>query len=76
MVHSVTAVANTDKIKRDANKTIDYNANGKKEQSLFAEIFNQTVEVQQAAPRECRTLTYGQDSRLHPFLYQQREYHY
>lgn len=75
MVHSVMAVSTADKLKRDAGKTANSYGNGKKEQSLFSEILQKTVE-EEKAPRECRTLTYGQDSRLHPFLYQQREYRY
>ena len=77
MVHSVMAVSTTDKVKRDANKTTDPYAQGKAQQSLFAEILDQEVdERRQAAPRECHTVTYGQDCMLRNFLYQKREYHY
>jgi len=76
MVNAVMAVPTTDKVKRDANKAANSYSQGKKQESLFSQIFNQTVEEAQEAPRECHTVTYGQDCMLHAFQYQKREYHY
>lgn len=76
MVHSVMAVSTADKLKRDANKAADAHSHGKKTATLFSEILNQAVDEQQEAPRQCHTVTYGQDSKLRTFRYQQREYHY
>lgn len=76
MVHSVMAVSTVDKLKSDANNTADSHSHGRQQESLFAQILNQTVEEQQTAPRECHTVTYGQDCKLRTFEYQQREYHY
>lgn len=78
MVNSVMEVSATGKIKRDDEKSrATLNEKYKNaSQGLFSELLNQEVEEQQKASVNCRTLTYGQDSRLHTFEYQKREYHY
>lgn len=74
------AIPIADRTKRDANKTADAYADGKKGTPLFAQILDtamdeQTTE-QKTAPGECHTVTYGQDCMLRTFQYQKREYHY
>lgn len=76
MVHSVVAVSSVDKVKRDAHKAVDAHSQKKQQESAFSQILEQTVEEQRTIPMECHTLTYGQDSRLHTFQYQMREYNY
>lgn len=76
MVNAVMAVPTSDKVKRDASKAANSHSQGKKQESLFSQILNQTVEEAQEAPRECHMVTYGQDCMLRTFQYQKREYHY
>lgn len=76
MVHSVVGVAITDKVKRDAPREANSYSKGKDSNALFSEILEQRIEEQKEAPRSCHTVTYGQDSKLHTFQYQKREYHY
>lgn len=76
-MNSVMAITSSDKVKRDNDKRMTNSyADEKRDKAIFREILNQRVEERKEAPRECHTLTYGQDCRLHAFLYQQREYHY
>lgn len=74
MVHSVVAISESDRIKRDARK--ENGARQKHSTSLFSQILEEKTEEQKEAPRVCHTTTYGQDSMLHTFEYQKREYHY
>ncbi len=76
MVNAVMAVPTTDKVKRDANKAANSYSQGKKQESLFSQILNQTVEETGEVPRECHTVTYGQDCMLRTFQYHKREYRY
>jgi len=75
MVHSVLAVSETDKVKREGRK--ENSQSRKHSGSLFSQVLAQKTEEQrQEAPRTCHTTTYGQDSRLHTYQYEKREYHY
>lgn len=78
MVNSVMAVSATGKIKRDNERSRATLNEKNKEHSkgLFSEFLKQEVEEQKEAPHSCSTVMYGQDSRLHTFEYQKREYHY
>jgi len=78
MVNSVVAVPTVGKIKREDEKTRAtlYEERKGNSQGLFSELLRQEVEEQQEASANCRVVTYGQDSRLHTFEYQKREYRY
>ena len=70
------AVSNTVKVRRDADSSANNYSEEKEKMPLFARILDEQIEEQQVAPRECHTVTYGQDCLLRNFRYQQREYHY
>ncbi len=78
MVNSVLAVSTIGKTKHDDVKS-DHSLQERKQMNsnpLFSQILQEEVEEQRSASLNCHTLTYGQDSRLHAFEYQKREYHY
>ena len=75
MVHSVSAVGAIKKTTRDGgNSSGGYTGNGKSTHS-FSKVLETELSEKQA-PTECRTVTYGSDSKLRTFLYQTREYQY
>ena len=76
MVHSVVAVTKTDKLRRDAQKTRESYQESGQSPSLFSQILEQKEQELEKAPMNCRTITYGSDSKLHTFQYQSKEYHY
>lgn len=78
MVNSVMAVSAIGQIKRDNEKARAtlHEEHRTASPGLFSELLNQEVEERREAPENCRTVIYGQDSRLHTFEYQKREYHY
>lgn len=78
MVNSVLAVSTTGKIKRDNARTDNSLCERNRAESnpLFSQLLQKEVEAQRADTMNCHTVTYGQDSMLHTFEYQKREYHY
>ncbi len=78
MVNSIMAVSTTGKIKRDGagTNTSVCEENCQKSNPLFSQLLQKEVEEQRAASMNCHTATYGQDSMIHAFHYQKREYHY
>ena len=76
MVHSVTAVSEVDKIKRDMPKMNHGYADSKQSDPLFSQILEQKEQELQHDSIACHTVTYGSDSKIHTFQYQSREYHY
>lgn len=66
------------KLKRDAEKKNDSfkRKDEKTPNHLFSQFLAQEIDEQRASSVNCRNVTYGQDSRLHTFEYQTREYRY
>ena len=77
MVNSVLAVSSVGKIKREHVENQKAPEKGCADTNpLFSQLLQEEMEGQREASLNCRTTTYGQDSRLHTFEYQKREYHY
>ncbi len=77
MVNSVLAVSSVGKIKREGvRKEKSPGKGGANPNPLFSQLLQEEMESQGKAPLSCSATTYGQDSRLHTFEYQKREYHY
>ena len=76
MVHSVLAVSTVGKLKREDNRSGNSSTkkNEAKAKDLFSQILEAEVAGQKATPMTCKTVTYGQDSKIHTFEYQTREY--
>ncbi len=75
MVHSVMAVSKIGKAKQEDKK--DNSSGGKSHEDatpLFSRFLEQEINEQRAMAVNCRTVTYGQDSKLHTFEYRTREY--
>ena len=77
MVNSVLAVSSVGRIKREHVENEKAPEKGRADTNpLFSQLLQEEMEGQREASLNCRTTTYGQDSRLHTFEYQKREYHY
>lgn len=76
MVHTIPVVTSGAKINRDSRQSSGNGYNGNQSNHLFAQILESAVDEQTKAPAHCHTVTYGNDRRLHTFLYQSREYQY
>ena len=77
MVNSVLAVSSVGKIKREHVRNDKAPEKGSANTNpLFSQLLQEEIEGQKKASLNCRTTTYGQDSMLHTFEYQKREYHY
>ena len=77
MVNSVRAVSSVGKIKREhVGKEKTTEKERANTNPLFSQLLQKEIEGQKEASLNCRTTTYGQDSMLHTFEYQKREYHY
>lgn len=75
MVHSISAVAMADKVGREQDRR--GNSSGGEHQTganNFSKVLQQEVEERKADAVHCKTVTYGRDSRLHPFEYFKRNY--
>ncbi len=75
MVASVAAVSGVPKIRRDERRNANSDSKGKNAEKLFANILKDSV-VEKADAVDCRTTTYGRDSKMQNYLYQTREYRY
>ena len=77
IVHSVIAVPETRKVTREHYQQEQPSAHGRTQNNnSFSQILQQEVEERRTDSINCRTVTYGMDSRLHHFDYRAREYHY
>lgn len=76
MVASVTAVSGVSKTRRDERRDAHSDSKKKNAEGLFASILEDSAKESRADAVECRTTTYGRDSRVQNFLYQTREYRY
>ena len=76
MVHSVAAVPNVGKIKREHRSPL-YSGNiGNSSNGSFAQVLERAKEETQSSPMDCVTTTYGRDCMMRTFFYQPREYHF
>lgn len=76
MVHSVSAVSTTRKVTRDSHNKTASNLSENKSDHTFSGILEEKVDEQKMSTPNCHTVTYGNDMKIHTFLYQAREYHY
>lgn len=74
MVTSVAAVSGVYKTGRDERR--DAHSGSKKKEKLFASILEESAKENRAEAVDCKTTTYGRDSRMQNYLYQTREYRY
>lgn len=76
MVASVAAVSGVSKTRRDERRDANSDLKKKNAERLFASILEDSVKENRADVVDCRTTTYGRDSKMQNFLYQTREYRY
>lgn len=76
MVASVTAVTGVSKTRRDERREPSPELKKKNAEKLFASILEESTQEKGADEVDCRTTTYGRDSRMQSFLYQTKEYRY
>ncbi len=75
MVHSISAVSTAGKVGRDQGR--GSNSSDREHQTganTFSEVLQQEVEERKTDTVHYKTVTYGRDSRLHPFEYLTRNY--
>ncbi len=76
MVASVAAVSGVSKTRRDERRESSFDMKKKGAENLFASILEESTQESRADVVDCRTTTYGRDSRMQNFLYQTKEYRY
>lgn len=76
MVHSALTVSSVDKVRRDCHNKPDEQESKASKPTSFSSIIKEKMEKQESVPRTCQIMTYGNDSMLHLFQYQSKEYHY
>lgn len=76
MVASVAAVSGVPRAKYDQRRGAHSDSKKKDAEKLFASILEGSVKESRARAVDCRTVTYGRDSKVQDFLYQTREYRY
>lgn len=76
MVHSVAAVPNVGKIKREHQNPVYSGIMADSSNGSFAQVLERAKEETQNSPMDCVTTTYGRDCRIRTFYYQPREYHF
>lgn len=76
MVASVAAVSSVYKTGRDERRDAHSDPKKKNTERLFASILEDSAKENRADAVDCRTTTYGRDSRLQNYLHQTREYRY
>lgn len=74
MVHTVTAVSLTKKVSKDARRSSNSYSSPQQTPHTFSNFLEEEINELKAAPNNCHTVTYGNDLKLHTFLYQPREY--
>ena len=75
MIQSVSAVSTAGKVGRDQGR--GNNSSDKDHQAntnTFSKVLKQEVEERKTDTIHYKTITYGKDSRLHPFEYLTRKY--
>lgn len=76
MVASVTAVPGMRKTGRDEKQSFGSNSKKDSASRLFASILKETAQETADDAMDCRTTTYGRDSKMQEYLHQKREYRY
>lgn len=76
MVHSISAISPYRKIDRDSDHSSGSDLKRESSDHPFMQVLKAEIEQQKDTSRNCQTTIYGNDSKLHTFLYQTREYHY
>ncbi len=76
MVASVTAVTGVSKTRRDERRETSSDLKKKGADNLFASILEESTQESKADVVDCRTTTYGRDSKMQNYLYQTKEYRY
>lgn len=76
MVASISAVPGIRKTDRDARQSLGPKSKKDSAGSLFARILKETTQETTDDAMDCRTTTYGRDSKMQEYLHKKREYHY
>ena len=76
MVHSVAAVPNVGKVKREHQRLVYSGSMAESSNKSFAQVLERAKEETQSSPMNCVTTTYGRDCMMRTFFYQPREYHF
>lgn len=76
MVASVAAVTGVSKTRRDERREPSSELKKKNAEKLFSSILEERTQENKADVVDCRTTTYGRDSKMQSFLYQTKEYRY
>lgn len=76
MVASVSAVPGIQKTDRNARQSSGPKPKKDSAGSLFARILKETAQETAEDAMDCRTTTYGRDSKMQEYLHRKREYHY
>ncbi|MCM1126902.1 MAG: hypothetical protein NC429_10570 [Lachnospiraceae bacterium] len=74
MVHSVAAVPNVGRVKREHRNFSYYGDKETASNESFAQVLERAKEETQESPMNCVTTTYGRDCKMRTFFYQPREY--
>ncbi|MBQ7934445.1 MAG: hypothetical protein IJ327_06660 [Lachnospiraceae bacterium] len=75
MVHSISAVSTAGRVGYDQDR--GKGSSDREQQAdtnTFAKVLQQEVEDKKTDSVHCKNITYGRDSRIHPFEYYVREY--
>ncbi|MDE7249587.1 MAG: hypothetical protein K2N82_06810 [Lachnospiraceae bacterium] len=76
MVHSVAAVPNVGKVKREHYNPTFTEVSENSSNGSFAQALKHAKEESQSPSMDCVTTTYGRDCMMRTFYYQPREYHF
>lgn len=76
MVHSVVAVPNAGKMKREHYNPAYTGVSENSSNGSFAQALEHATEEVQNSLMDCVTTTYGRDRMMRTFYYQPREYHF
>lgn len=68
MVHSVAAVPNVGKIKREHQNPVYSGTMAESSNGSFAQVLERAKEETQSSPMNCVTTTYGSDCRMRTFF--------
>lgn len=75
MVHSISAVSTAGRVSRDQDRgSNSSDRDAQANTNTFSKVLQQEVEERKTDTVHYKTLTYGKDSRLHPFEYLTRDY--
>ena len=76
MVHSVAAVPMTGRVRRDPQRSCYPESGSQSSKGSFAQVLENVTKEVRDDSIDCRTTTYGRDSRIETFYYQSRAYHF